>query len=68
VIDPLSATVGATGAIALREFVEYRFRRAKKIADCYHDFYETNMDGYITRHCKKCPYQESGGRRDSTKH
>jgi len=63
-IDPLSATVGAAIAIALREWFEYRERRADKMASCYHDFYETNMSGFITKHCKKCPYQEPGGYED----
>lgn len=64
-IDPLSATVGAALAIGIREWYEYRYRRAEKIANCYHEFYETEMDGWITRHCKKCPYQEPGGRREN---
>lgn len=63
-LDPLSASLGAGIAIAIREWFEYRTRRAEKIKNCYHEFFETDMDGWITKHCKKCPYQEPGGHKN----
>ena len=53
------AVASAATALAIREWVEWRERVKLKRRDCYHDFFETNFAGYITRHCRRCGFQES---------
>lgn len=63
----IPALAGAIIALGVREWIEWFERRAEKMKNCVHDFYETTYAGYTTRHCRKCPRQEPGDN-DGIKH
>jgi hypothetical protein len=55
----LWAFIGASMALGLREFIEWRMRVAEKRHNCIHDFRtRSEFGGYETLHCDKCGGQE----------
>lgn len=54
----LAAVTGAVVALGVRELVEWRERFKHKQDVCIHDFYETTWFGRVTKHCRKCRWQE----------
>lgn len=63
-MDITSAVVGASIALIVRGMVDRHDRIKEKQKNCYHDFYETKYYGIVTRHCRKCNYQEPVNDRD----
>lgn len=67
----LWATIGAIGALVIREWVEKIMRTNDRQRKCYHRYRkedEVTWSGFTTKICHKCGHQEQKRSEDDSEH